>query len=129
MPALEGDIKAAYESAHKHDELRRYEDANGQRHSGQLLDDEDMLQIIMSTDNSLEKLFFHQPCHDAESVFWVIVMFLLRIRPAEDVEEGEDNAGEAKAERGYMEDHKVTNSALNALWKPLVEHRHQCLCN
>jgi hypothetical protein len=36
--------------------------------------------------NLWKDFFFYQQCHDAESVFWVIVAFLLRAQPMEDQE-------------------------------------------
>jgi len=39
-----------------------------------------------ATANPLKDRFIHQPCHDAESVFWVIVAFLLRALPVENKE-------------------------------------------
>ena len=113
MPTLDGDAKTAYESAHPHDGLRKYEDSENQGHGGNLMRRPEV-RTILAANRSMESRFFHQAHHDAESVFWVMVVFLLRARPVDgNAEEGENRNQEAEAE----------NQALDDLWKSLVEHK------
>jgi hypothetical protein len=112
MPTLDGAAKTAYESAHRHDTLRKYEDSEDQVHGGELMHRQEIRRIL-AANGSPDSRFFHQPRHDAESVFWVIVVFLLRVRPVDENVEKREN-----------QDHEteVENPALNDLWKPLAEH-------
>src|SRR5271170_4072015 len=97
MPTLGGPAKAAYQLAYEQDELRSYEDRDDLGHGGTLK--RAKILETMETADGLKTLFSHQPCHDAESVFWVIVAFLLRALPIEN-EEGwkEDKAVEGEHE-------------------------------
>jgi hypothetical protein len=94
MPTLEGDAKAAYELVHANNSLRSYEDPKGVGHGGQIMGKEfDELESATGT-NSLKGRYFHKPRHDVESVFWVIVAFLLRARPIDTTEDaGEESSG------------------------------------
>jgi hypothetical protein len=104
MPRLNGAVKAAYESAHEQDQLRTYEDPNGRGHGGVLLTRVELDEIRESGYDIWHDYFFHQPCHDAESVFWVIVAFLLRALPTDQEEKGEATQdGDKEVGRPSME--------------------------
>jgi hypothetical protein len=101
MPTLDGPVKDAYQAAYGEDELRSYEDADNKGHGGTLLKRAEIRKLKEVAD-TLRDLFLHQPCHDAESVFWVIVAFLLRALPIEN----QEGRKEDKAVQGEHEDNK-----------------------
>jgi hypothetical protein len=122
MPILIGAVKAAYESAYEQDPLRKYEDPKNLGHGGALIDLVEYLEMQDAFSRKPWKdRFSHRPCHDAESVFWVIVAFLLRAQPIDDHEEhkggaedaddgkkaehqGEVDGGESQEDEGEQED-------------------------
>jgi hypothetical protein len=124
MPKLKGDAKAAYELAHGGDFLRNYEDSGDLRHGGRMISEEELMNARSATGTkSLKKRFFHQPMHDAESVFWVIVAYLLRACPVEDAEgvsdgwelgshgsQGREDRTEAEIERKRNQLHEVVSA-------------------
>lgn len=96
MPALEGHTKVAYKLFHHDDSIRTYEDPEDLCHGGKMIDRKEFNQVCSATGaNSLKGRFFHQPMHDAESAFWVIVAFLLRARPIDNPEDASDGEGSA----------------------------------
>lgn len=81
MPRLGPDIATRYQQAYHEDisKLRAFSDANGTTHGGYRSDD---LLARYDDDRSLMAADFeHQPRHDAESVYWCIVVFLLLAKP------------------------------------------------
>ncbi|KAF9497834.1 hypothetical protein BDN71DRAFT_1444258 [Pleurotus eryngii] len=82
MPSLPPDLLELYKTAHLPadvDLLHHFEDCHGTTHgvpqnSDEYDDDED-------EDEDEIQVFQHLPRHDAESVFWVIIVFLLRALP------------------------------------------------
>ena len=78
MPRLEGEALGLYD---KHFGQSRYQHYNGCR-TDKLCKLEELPADCM-----------HQPCHDVESYFWVIAMFLLQAIPEEDVAGVDDSLG------------------------------------
>ncbi|KAG9223403.1 hypothetical protein PLEOSDRAFT_154693 [Pleurotus ostreatus PC15] len=81
MPSLSPEIAAKYQQVYCDDisKLRAFSDANGTTHGGHQSSD---LLARYDDDRSLMAADFeHQPRHDAESVYWCIVVFLLLAKP------------------------------------------------
>ena len=107
MPKLEGDAKAVYELVHDSDSFRKYEDPEGLGHGGKIIDWEAFDEIESATGaNSLKGRFFHQPMHDAESAFWVIVAFLLRASPDDNTKDAGDSQERGSRPSTVVEDEK-----------------------
>lgn len=78
MPTLPADVAHNYALAHSGDVYRTRTDAPGLPHGG--APNQQLWQLwrdLKPTDVKYD----HHPRHDAESVYWVIVAFLLRARP------------------------------------------------
>ena len=148
MPKLEGDAKAVYELVHDSDSLQKYEDPEGLGHGGKIIDWEAFDEIESATGaNSLKGRFFHQPMHDAESAFWVIVAFLLQACPVDITEDavvddekqgknkeegspnkaigdgdGDQDDGDSGDKTGDEEGKDATDGKLDDVWRLLAEH-------
>ncbi|KAJ8703530.1 hypothetical protein PTI98_002147 [Pleurotus ostreatus] len=81
MPGLQSEIEATYKNVHHGDasKLRTFSDINGTTHGGHLSLER---KKGYKTNPSLQVADFeHQPFHDAESVYWCIVVFVLLAKP------------------------------------------------
>lgn len=81
IPTLPGGIKVSYEKVHATDSLRLLEDDENHVHGcPTTLHPE---TYTLDDDVELRKAkFFHHPRYDAESVFWIALVFLLRVQPS-----------------------------------------------
>lgn len=78
MPQLEGRALELYE---KHFGQKRYQDYNKCR-TDKLCEPSELPPVCV-----------HQPCHDVESYFWMIALFLFQAVPDEDVARTDDTLG------------------------------------
>ncbi|KAG9223541.1 hypothetical protein PLEOSDRAFT_165632 [Pleurotus ostreatus PC15] len=81
MPELEADIVEKYRLVYHDDssDMRNFIDENNTTHGGHL---SKQLQKAYRGNNLLRSAHFeHQPRHDAESVYWCIVVFVLLAKP------------------------------------------------
>ncbi|KAJ8688874.1 hypothetical protein PTI98_012952 [Pleurotus ostreatus] len=78
MPQLAGDLAAKYRTAHSNDPsgLRKLVDARSTKHGG-VYDADHVEETYEATPELIATAFAHHPRHDAESVFWCMVVFLL----------------------------------------------------
>jgi hypothetical protein len=79
MPVLATEPASVYNQVHAPDQFRKFQDA-GYTHGGSF--DSPLYGRIAQSDTLAKSLFCPLPRHDAESVFWIIVIFLLRALPA-----------------------------------------------
>ncbi|KAJ8494401.1 hypothetical protein ONZ45_g13247 [Pleurotus djamor] len=105
MPELPQDAAHLYETAHApaKDPLRTFKD-DGTTHGRTFA--MQRFQLYDDDPSALKNDFQHQPRHDAESVFWCILSFLLRALPTT-AEGPSDDANNAK---------------FNAIWKCFLDH-------
>lgn len=80
IPTLPGDLDQRYATVHSGDHCRLRNDAIGLPHGCAF--DRELWEHWKITEQEL--LCEHHPRHDAESVYWVMVSFLLRALPAYD---------------------------------------------
>ncbi|KAF9491960.1 hypothetical protein BDN71DRAFT_1249338 [Pleurotus eryngii] len=81
MPELEADIVEKYRLVYHDDssDMRNFNDENNTTHGGHL---SKQLEKAYRRNNILRTAHFeHQPRHDAESVYWCIVVFVLLAKP------------------------------------------------
>ncbi|KAF7437577.1 hypothetical protein PC9H_004419 [Pleurotus ostreatus] len=81
MPEIEADIVEKYRLVYHDDssDMRNFIDENNTTHGGHL---SKQLQKAYRGNNLLRSAHFeHQPRHDAESVYWCIVVFVLLAKP------------------------------------------------
>ncbi|KAJ8516433.1 hypothetical protein ONZ45_g6258 [Pleurotus djamor] len=105
MPQLPEDVAELYNAAYSpaNEALRAFQD-DDTTHRGNV-----NMKRCRAYDNNpstLRRDFEHQPRHDAESVFWCILSFLLRALPT--------------TAKGPEDD--VNNAKFNAIWKCFLDH-------
>ncbi len=81
MPELQSEIDATYKRIHHDDasKLRIFSDTNGTTHGGHL--SLERRKRYKTNPSRQVADFEHQPFHDAESVYWCIVVFVLLAKP------------------------------------------------
>ncbi|KAJ8694362.1 hypothetical protein PTI98_009286 [Pleurotus ostreatus] len=106
MLALPCDVAAKYQTAHAGDSsgLRAFRDGDTTHHGG-VYHRKDVERKYCGNSEQRRRDFRHQPRHDAESVFWCMVVFLLLAVPLGSPEEDPEE------------------SCLYAPWKLLASHR------
>ncbi|KAG9224250.1 hypothetical protein CCMSSC00406_0004749 [Pleurotus cornucopiae] len=107
MPSLPPDLCGLYKDAHKDvdvDSIRLLEDQDGTTTHG--------VKWIPSKTTTRD--FQHLPRHDAESVYWVIVVFLLRAIPRGHSPEEDENRDQLAAAWNLISSHEI-KSTLGAL--------------
>ena len=74
----------------------------------------------------VQRKFVHRPDHDVESIFWVLYLVLLTVRPAVPSKDWRD--GRNKQALGYFEDHVVAMGVRCDSRDPLLANNDLALC-
>ncbi len=106
MPVLPSHLAARYAEAYCNDRsgLRAFSDNRSTRHGGAYTEE---MEEKHDSDRTLrETQFEHRPRHDAESVFWSIVVFLLLAVPLGSAPEDPARCGLNRAWK-YIANHEI----------------------
>ncbi len=74
MPLLSDDARKVYVDAYEEQVYNSYNDLDGYAHGSKL-------PILTRNARPVQKSFCHRPDHDVESIFWVLLVTLLRAQP------------------------------------------------
>ncbi|KAL0957645.1 hypothetical protein HGRIS_001427 [Hohenbuehelia grisea] len=137
MPPIPEAIRVRYSAAHACDPpqlIRSLEDTDdtihGSKHSTEVFRNikGEQEKPFDERSSHYHTLFYHRARYDAESVYWVIVTFLVRARPSpRKLTTDPDRGILAENEQEQLliqEDHAVDNvEPLQNLWKAFAQHR------
>ncbi|KAJ3491352.1 hypothetical protein NLI96_g772 [Meripilus lineatus] len=101
MLTLEGEVKELYKFAYGEEEYNRHCDTPGTVHGSKSLTIERSEEMTRSQPPP----FVHQPYHDAESLYWVLVDVLLHAQPLERT--NEVDLGNFWGARKIIHDHAI----------------------
>ncbi|KAJ8486907.1 hypothetical protein ONZ45_g14509 [Pleurotus djamor] len=136
MPELPRELAECYESAYADagDPLRTFKDSNGTTHGGRI--DPDKADRYDFNVEDCRTDFEHRPRHDAESVFWCILAFLMRALPKEtDGEESEADINKEKFQKQWesFRDHEIPDKSFlrdsrtdllgGVVWSQVLHHK------
>ncbi|KAJ8487443.1 hypothetical protein ONZ45_g14330 [Pleurotus djamor] len=109
MPELPEDLDRRYQEAYEdaNDPLRAFKDTEDTTHGGQT--NRIQFKHYRKNHEDCETDFRHHPRHDAESVFWCILVFLLRVLPRDRSDEEDINERRFMRKWIYLRDHQIVD--------------------